>query len=293
MIEHFVELDDGLRMYCAEHPSASSNPSCPPILCLAGLTRNSRDFSSLAPWLASDYRVLAPDLRGRGRSDRDQDWRRYRLDVYLSDIRQLLHFFGISKVVVLGTSLGGLIGLCLGSTATPVIDALILNDIGPELDPVGLQRIAGSVGTATPATSWEEAASQLAAGHREAMPDYSAQDWLRFAHRLCREEAPGVIVRDMDPLLGRALRESGPDIPDFWATYQAQPDERPILALRGELSDLLSVQTVARMQTLRSTLQTATIPQRGHTPTLDEPESRRALAQFLDACFGSMLSRRL
>lgn len=292
MIEHFVELDDGLKMYCADYPSVSPDASRPPILCLAGLTRNSRDFEQLAPWMATEYRVLAADLRGRGRSDRDPDWRHYRLDVYLKDIRRLLTVLSIPRVIVVGTSLGGLIGLTLASESTPEVAALVLNDIGPELDPVGLQRIASTVGTAAPVTTWEQAAAQLAAGHREAMPDYTAEDWLRFAQRLCRERIPGVIERDMDPLLGRALRESGPDIPDFWAAYQVQTN-RPMLALRGELSDLLSQQTVQRMQALRPTLQVATIPLRGHTPTLDEPESRRALAQFLDQWFGSALAGRL
>lgn len=292
MIERFVELHDGLKMYCADYPSASPAASRPPILCLAGLTRNSRDFDLLAPWLAQEYRVLALDLRGRGRSDRDPDWRRYRLDVYLDDVRRLLDVLSISQVIVLGTSLGGLIGLCLGREHLPKVAALILNDIGPELDPIGLQRIAGSVGTASPAATWQQAAAQLAVGHREAMPDYAPQDWLKFAHRLCRERVPGVIERDMDPLIGQALRELSGNVPDFWETYSAQ-DDKPMLTLRGELSDLLSLATVQRMQSLRPTLQAVTIAHRGHTPTLDEPDSRDALARFLNKHFGSELARAL
>lgn len=292
MVRHFVRLSDGLKLYCADYPAAASVSDRPPVLCLAGLTRNSRDFESLAPWLAQEYRVLALDLRGRGESDRDLDWRRYRLDVYLDDVRYVLAVLQVPEVILLGTSLGGLIGLCLGRESTPKVAALILNDIGPELDPVGLQRIASSVGTAAPATSWEQAAEQLAAGHRSAFPDYGPSDWLRFAHRLCRQRAPDVIERDMDPMIGRAMRESGEEIPDFWQTYLAQ-GEKPILALRGERSDLLSLATLQRMQQLRPSLQTVTVRDRGHTPTLDELDSRRALAGFLDEFFGSQLLERL
>ena len=292
MVRHFVRLSDGLKLYCADYPAVASVSDRPPVLCLAGLTRNGRDFESLAPWLAQEYRVLALDLRGRGESDRDPDWRRYRLDVYLDDVRYVLAVLQVPEVIVLGTSLGGLIGLCLGRESTPKVAALILNDIGPELDPVGLQRIASSVGTAAPAASWEQAAEQLAVGHRSALPDYGPSDWLRFAHRLCRQRAPDVIERDMDPMIGRAMRESGEEIPDFWQTYLAQ-GEKPILALRGERSDLLSLATLQRMQQLRPSLQTVTVRDRGHTPTLDELDSRRALAGFLDEFFGSRLLERL
>jgi pimeloyl-ACP methyl ester carboxylesterase len=292
MTPHYVRLQDGLTIYCAEYLCTGKSLACPPILCLAGMTRNSRDFESLAPWLASEFRVFAADLRGRGYSDRDPEWQRYRLEVYLDDIRALLNELAIPEVIVIGTSLGGLIGLCLGRSDTPRIAGLVLNDIGPELDPTGLERIARTVGTAPTAQSWPQAARQLAAGHAAAMPDYEDDDWLRFARRLCREQSPGVIERDMDPLIGRAMRESGGEIPDFWETYLAQGD-KPMLALRGELSDLLSLQTLQRMQSLRPKLETATIARRGHTPTLDEPDSRRALAQFFDRYFGSQLLGRL
>lgn len=292
MTPHYIQLKDGLKMYCADYPCSGVAVAAPPVLCLAGMTRNSRDFESLAPWLANDYRVLAADLRGRGQSDRDPHWARYRLDVYLEDVRALLHALAIPEVIVIGTSLGGLIGLCLGRDRLPRIAALVLNDIGPELDPGGLLRIASTVGTAPTADSWSQAAMQLATGHAAAMPDYQTEDWLRFAHRLCRERSPGVIERDMDPMIGDAMRESGTNIPDFWQTYLAQ-DDKPILALRGELSDLLSDQTLHRMKTLRSSLETAIIARRGHTPTLDEPDSRRAIAQFFDRHFSSRLCERI
>ena len=292
MVRHFVRLSDGLNLYCADYPAAAPAAALarPHVLCLAGLTRNSRDFESLAPWLAQEYRVLAPDLRGRGESDRDPDWRHYRLEVYLDDIRCLLAALQLPRVIVLGTSLGGLIGLCLSRESSPDVAALILNDIGPELDPVGLLRIASTVGTAPAASTWDQAAGQLAAGHRSAMPDFEPADWLRFARRLCRERAPGIIERDMDPLIGQAMRESDGQIPDFWQAYLAQ-DAKPMLALRGELSYLLSLATLQRMQQLRPSLRTVTVRDRGHTPTLDEPDSRRALAEFLDEFFGSRLAR--
>jgi pimeloyl-ACP methyl ester carboxylesterase len=145
-VEHGLVLRDGLRTYCREYPASSGAADLAPVVCLPGLTRNCRDFEDLAPQLAETRRVFTPDLRGRGRSDRDADWRRYRMDSYVADVIALLDHFALARVIIVGTSLGGLIGLCLGAAHRARLAALVLNDIGPELDPVGLQRIGASVG---------------------------------------------------------------------------------------------------------------------------------------------------
>ena len=273
----------GLRLRWRDYPGDAART---PVICLPGLTRNCRDFESLAPHLVSflGRRVLALDLRGRGRSDHDPEWRNYQLDTYVQDVLAVMDAAALARSIIIGTSLGGLIGMHLAALS-PVRSAarvagLVLNDIGPELDPAGMLRIATGVGTARPATSWAEAAADAQKAHATVMPDFNDRDWLTFAQRVYREDSAGRIVRDMDPNLGRAIRESGSELPDFWGVF-AKLESLPMLCLRGELSDLLSAATVERMAAQHPDLQTCVIPRRGHSPTLDEPASRAAIDAFV------------
>ena len=254
-----------------------------PVVCIPGLTRNCRDFESLALHLSTTRDVLTPDLRGRGRSDHDPDWRNYRLDVYVADILAWFDSLELSRVTIIGTSLGGLVGMFLGAAHRDRVAGLVMNDIGPEFSPVGMMRIASSVGTAAVASRWEQAEADTRTGYAHVMPDFTAEQWRAFTRQIYHEEAPGRIVRDMDPLLGTALRDTSMPVPDFWGAFAAL-DGLPLLVLRGEISDLLDEATLARMQATLPTLRSVTIPRRGHTPTLDELESRRAIDGFLTRC---------
>jgi len=226
--------------------------------------------------------VLTPDLRGRGRSDRDPDWRRYRLDVYVADMIALLDALQIEQVVVVGTSLGGLVGMFMAAGHRARVAGLVMNDIGPELDPRGMQRIASGMGKVRAVASWEEAADDARAANESALPDLDEAEWLRFAHAVYRQEASDRIVRDVDPLVGRALLEPSVPAPDFWAAF-ATLQGLPVLCLRGATSDVLSADTVGRMLRIVPGMLTETIEGRGHAPTLDEPSSREALDRFLGA----------
>lgn len=279
-VERRVVLADGIGLHCRDHPGPAAVQGLPPVLCIPGLTRNCRDFEPLALHLAQRHRVITPDLRGRGRSDHDPDWRRYRLDVYVADMVALLDALGVSSVVVVGTSLGGLVGMFLAAGHRARVAGLVLNDIGPELDPRGMLRIANGVGAARAVATWEEAAADARTANELALPDLDAAAWLRFARAVYREEAPGRIVRDMDPLIGRALRDTEAPPPDFWGAFGAL-DGLPMLSIRGELTDLLSEETFARMLARHPDMQACRVPGRGHAPTLDEPESRAALDRFL------------
>lgn len=281
-LTHFIRLESGLTLFCREFPALDETAIGTPILCLPGLTRNSQDFAALAEHLQRRHRVLALDLRGRGRSDHDPNWRNYRLDIYVADVTAALDHFGIHQVIIIGTSLGGLIGMFFGAANPARLRALVLNDIGPELDPVGMQRIASGVGEAVPASSWQQAAEHTALAHAAVLPDYQAADWLAFAKRIYRERDDGLIVRDMDPAIGRALRETENQSADFWSVFHML-DNIPLLALRGELSDLFSAATLAAMQEQHPCMQTAVIARRGHAPTLDEPASRLAIDSFLES----------
>lgn len=257
-----------------------------PVICLPGLTRNSRDFESLAAHLAKflGRRVLAIDLRGRGRSDHDPHWRNYRLDVYVQDVLTVMDRAELDRVIIIGTSLGGLVGMHLAAIpqvrAALRVAGLVLNDIGPELEAAGMLRIATGVGTARAVASWAEAAADARLTHAAVMPDFTERDWLTFAKRVYRDDGTGRLVRDMDPNIGRAMRESGGEVPDFWSIF-ATLKELPMLCLRGELSDLLSAATVERMVALHPGLQTCVVPRRGHSPTLDEPASCAAIDAFV------------
>jgi pimeloyl-ACP methyl ester carboxylesterase len=286
-VDHRIVVDDGVALFCRDYlgpqpiPRGSADgPDPMPVLCLPGLTRNSRDFEPLAKHLSQRRRVLTPDLRGRGRSDRDPDWRRYRLDVYVADMVTLLEALAIPQVVVVGTSLGGLVGMFLSAGHRAQVAALVMNDIGPELDPRGMQRIASGMGQVRTASSWEDAVADARAANGFALPGLDEAAWLRFAQAVYREEAPGRIVRDVDPLVGRALVEPQGPVPDFWAAFATLRD-LPMLCLRGDTSDVLSAGTVRRMSETVPGLRAVTIPDRGHAPTLDEPSSRAAIDAFL------------
>ena len=278
-IDRFIPVDGGLRLHCRDY---MVDANATPVICLHGLTRNCRDFELLAPHIADRHRrrVLAVDMRGRGLSDHDSEWKNYRLDVYVRDVLALLDALAVPRVIVIGTSLGGLIGMFLASEHRTRVAALVLNDIGPELEMVGMVRIATNAGKAPAVSNWTDAAADAQAANALIYPDFSATDWMRFARRIYREEASGRVVRDVDPNVGRAVREPSGPVPDFWAAFTA-PRDLPLLCLRGELSDLLAERTIERMQAQQPAMQVCRIPRCGHAPTLDEPESRAAIDAFL------------
>jgi pimeloyl-ACP methyl ester carboxylesterase len=286
--EHFITLAAGLRMYCRDYGAGLQD--APPVLCIPGLTRNSRDFGALASWLATQHRVLAPDLRGRGRSDRDPEWHNYHPMTYVDDVLALLDQFRIARAIVIGTSLGGLIAMLLAARAPGRLAAVVLNDIGPEFDPVGLARIASYAGRMPPVTTWEEAAAQARLLNAQWMPEFTDADWLRFCRQTCRDDGTGRPVPDMDPRIGDAMRAARVPLPDLWAAFGALAAV-PTLLLRGANSDVLAARTVARMRALMPGLHYREIANRGHAPTLDEPDSRAALSEFLATTAGQLRGR--
>ena len=253
------------------------------MLCLPGLTRNCRDFETVAPRIQRSRRVLCADLRGRGRSQHDPNWQNYHPGTYVADVAGLLADAGVTRVVVLGTSLGGLIAMIMAATMPQVLAGVILNDVGPEIAPEGLARISSYVGKSAPVSSWAEAVAQVRATYGLAWPGATDEDWLAFARRGYRE-VDGVPRLDMDPMIGEAVRAApGGAAPDLWPLF-ASLGPVPVLALRGALSDVLSQQTFDRMAREKPDLERITIPGRGHPPMLDEPESVAAIEAFLQGC---------
>ena len=276
---HYASAD-GLRLYYRDYPADSAGRL--PVLCMPGLTRNCRDFESTALRLQRTRRVLTPDLRGRGRSQPDPNWRNYHPGTYLTDLTLLLADAGVPRVVLLGTSLGGILSMLMAATAPHVPAAVILNDIGPEVDPAGAQRISSYVGRHAPVRDWAGAAAQMRAMYQVAMPDAEESDWMAFARR-SYTEVDGVPQLDVDPGIGEAVRAAPAGAaPDLWPVY-ASLRPLPALAIRGELSDVLSQATFDRMAREKPDLRRVTVARRGHPPLLDEPECIAAIDAFLAA----------
>jgi pimeloyl-ACP methyl ester carboxylesterase len=278
----FFYTSEGLELYCAVYPARRSGGL--PVLCLPGLTRNSRDFATLAQRISLQHEVVCGDLRGRGRSAWDPDPAQYQLPTYVRDVIALLDARHVQRVVIIGTSLGALIGMTLAAVVPDRIAGVVLNDVGPEIEPAGAQRIAGYVGQLPPVSTWAEAAVQTRGVYAATLPGLTDQQWLDYARRGYRENAAGELVPDMDPKIADVFRRS-PTQPttqptDLWGVF-AQIGATPMLVLRGEFSDLLSAATVERMQREKDTVQAVTVPNRGHAPLLDEPECVAAIDAFL------------
>jgi pimeloyl-ACP methyl ester carboxylesterase len=280
---------EGLELYCriyerlAPLKAAAGGPLAPrplTVLCLPGLTRNSRDFEALAPHLATRYRVICPDLRGRGLSARDPQWRNYHPGTYLADLQGLMQVLELERVAIIGTSLGGLLGMMLGATVPERVAGLVLNDIGPEVDPKGIERIKSYTGMLPPVRTWDEAVEQLRTVYGSAWPGLSDETWSCLVHRSYRADAAGAPVLDCDPRVGDALRAAPAAPGALWPVF-ARLHSIPMLAIHGALSDLLSVSTLERMQREKPDLERVTVGNRGHVPLLDEPEALTAIDRFL------------
>ena len=251
-----------------------------PALCLAGLTRNSSDFNKLARHLAP-RRIICPDLRGRGRSAYAPDWRTYDWAIYLDDIRHLLAALGLGKVILVGTSMGGLLGMAMAAAMPTVLAGLVINDVGPELGTHGVGRILDYIAKDRPQPDWPSAVRHL----KEILPHMSLvadDDWLDFARGTFREHPDGLLHFDWDINLARPLLKPPEPLPDLWAMWHATR-AIPTLVIRGEVSDILSAKTLVRMQAARPDMRQATVPAVGHAPVLNEPIAVKAIDDFLRA----------
>ena len=275
--EHFYKAKDGLELYYRRFGPTSAERCT--VLCLPGLTRNSRDFEGLAAYLAPRAQVLTPDLRGRGRSEYDPKWENYHPGTYVEDVLRLLDELKVARCVVIGTSLGGLMAMIMGAMVPQRLMGLVMNDIGPELDPRGVERIRGYAGKLPVVNSWREAAAQARQINGSALPDMSDEYWLAFAQRTYRADE-GVFRPDVDPNIARAFGNPDSSAPDLWPMFQMLA-AMPMLTIRGALSDLFSAPTLERMRALKPDMRALVVANRGHAPTLDEPECRRAIDEFL------------
>lgn len=255
-----------------------------PLLCLPGLTRTMADFDYMIPHLPAGIRLIRMDYRGRG----DSQWTgaaTYTVPQEAQDALALLDHLGVAKAAILGTSRGGLIGLVLAAIAKERMLGLCLNDIGPVIEMDGLAKIKDYVGR-NPVSKTHQA---LAANMPRTMAGFAnipESRWMAEAvkHYRATDKAGD---RGLSITYDPALRDSflaafdGPPV-DMWQLWQSTAG-MPVALIRGANSDLLSPQTVARMQEMRPDLIFANVPDRAHIPFLDEPESVAVLHQFLKA----------
>lgn len=274
---------DGLRLHFRDY--AGANDGRPPVLCLHGLTRNPRDFEGLAPRLQADgWRVMCLSMRGRGESAYARDAMTYTPLNYLQDIDALIEAEGLPRAAIIGTSLGGILTMLLAATRPGFIAAAVLNDVGPVINPAGLDRIRGYVGRGSSWPSWLHAARDIMDGFGDVYPRWSVEDWLIYAKRVARVGDGGRIVLDYDPRIAEPFRMPGGEVPagDMWPAFELLGTV-PLLVVRGARSDILAEAGLAAMQARVPAMRALTIPDVGHTPTLDEPESVAAIRETLAA----------
>ena len=273
----YFTVRDGLKLHYRDYPGSAARP---PLLCLPGLTRNTRDFAHLAERMSPRHRVLALDFRGRAASDYDPQPGRYNPLTYAGDVLELLNQLMIDRAIFVGTSLGGLVTMTVAGLAPQRIAAAILNDIGPELHQAGLDRIKGYVGRDIRFADWDEAARTIAKNVGNIPESYTQEDWVRMARRTCREDN-GTIVFDYDFAIAQPFNTGDPAPKfDMWPLFRALA-QHPVLVVRGERSDLLSAEAAEQMRLAAPTVRIALVPGVGHAPELDEPEALAAIDEFL------------
>jgi pimeloyl-ACP methyl ester carboxylesterase len=280
--DEFWTSRDELKLHYRDYPARPECADRPPILCLPGLTRNARDFEVVADRLAGDWRLICPEMRGRGDSAYAKDSATYNPLQYVQDVTELLDQEGIERFVAFGTSLGGMMTMLMSATMPQRIAGALLNDIGPEIEAEGLARIGGYVGQGRSFPTWMHAARALEEGQGLYYPDFEVSDWLAMAKRLMTVGGSGRIVFDYDMKIAEPFREAGGGgaPPDMWSTLVGLKD-KPLLLVRGELSDVLSEATLARMVQALPQAEAVSLPRVGHAPTLDEPEVSAAILRLL------------
>ena len=274
---------DGLSLFARDY-AAPSGPAKLPVIAIHGLTRNSADFETIAPLIAqSGRRVLAVDVRGRGKSDRAPDPMTYQPLNYAQDVLALMEQAGIARAVFLGTSMGGLITMALAAIRSKAIAAAIINDVGPEVAKEGLARIAAYSGQPVDTPGWAEAAAYVKSINAVAFPHYTDADWDAFARRVFRIGSEGSPELDYDPDIAVPIRAAGAKalVPNLWPMFSRLTRARPVLLVRGQTSDLLSEAIAAKMRKRAPKMDFVEVPGVGHAPMLDEPEAKAAIFPFL------------
>lgn len=267
------ETSDGLSLFFEDEGTGL------PILCLSGLTRDSRDFEYVLAHLQG-CRVIRLDYRGRGQSDWAEDYMTYNVMREAQDAVELLDHLGLEKAAVLGTSRGGLIAMGLAATLKQRLLGVAINDVGPVLDPKGLEVIMGYLGVKPKAKTLEEAAAARAHVMRDLFKGVPASRWMEEVEKFFIQTDDGLELT-YDPKLRDAIEASShAAVPDLWPWLEAL-DGLPCAIIRGANSDLLTQETFEEMLTRLPKARGAVVPDRAHVPFLDEPEAVALLQAWI------------
>jgi pimeloyl-ACP methyl ester carboxylesterase len=282
----FISAPDGLRLHARCYGRRSS-PALP-VVCLPGLARTAADFEALGEALSGDAnrprRVIALDYRGRGQSEHDRDPANYNFQVELADVLAVIAALDAARAIFIGTSRGGILVMLLAAVRPTAIAGVILNDIGPVIEPKGLMRIKGYVGKLPQPRSFEEGAEILRRLFDAQFPKLGPDDWLASARRTFRQEN-GALVPTYDVNLAKTLEGVDFDkpFPPLWKEFDAL-SHSPMMVIRGANSDILSPATVEAMRARRHTLEAIEVPDQGHAPLLAEPDMIARIADFAARC---------
>lgn len=248
-----------------------------PVIALAGLTRNMADFDHIAPHL-HDVQLIRMDYRGRGQSD----WAApdtYTIPHETADVLALMDHLGLGAAAILGTSRGGLIGMGMAAYYPDRVTGLCLNDIGPVISPMGLRAIQTYVGHRPKQKTYAEAA-QFRADYMTGFANVPYERWLTEVQAHYIEQADGLHLR-YDPALRNQFAQMDDALPDLWPLFDLAA-QKPLAALRGANSDLLSAEVFEEMQRRAPAMIARTVPDRGHVPFLDEPTSQEVIRAWID-----------
>lgn len=287
--ERFYTSSDGLRLYARDYrPDQAATAGRLPVICLPGLTRNTRDFHPLALLLSRDTtvprRVIALDSRGRGNSAWDENKANYNLATEAGDVFAACTTFGIERAIFIGTSRGGLILHLIATTRPDLLEAIILNDIGPVLEAEGLARIRDYLNSGRKPADWNEAADILKENHGASFAALAEQDWREMALALYRDIG-GRPVADFDPAIAEALKsiDFNQPLPDLWSQFESL-SRLPLMLIRGENTSLLSQETAGEMARRHSRLILHAAEGQGHAPLLHLDNIPTAIRAFLATC---------
>ena len=275
--EHFCQMDDGINIYYRDYGDPGTGKT--PVICIPGLTRSSLGFDNLASALCADRRVICPDLRGRGKSDYDPDFQNYKPGQYVKDVVAVLKDAGIDRVVVIGTSLGGIVTMVGAAMFDGLWAGAIINDIGPVIESAGLDRIGSYTGKTRPPEDWDDAVALCKKSSGAAYPDYSDEEWLHFAQCAYATDGDGNPVDNYDPNISKTFSSGGGG--DMWPLYEKLMDI-PVTVIWGDISDILSKDIANQMVTRHPNAELIAVHNVGHAPNLDEPESRAGIQRLLE-----------
>lgn len=280
-IEHFIEANDGIKSFVLE--IVPKNETKPPIFCIHGLTRNHKDFNFIFDFLSNlGHRIYAVDVRGRGLSDYDQNPINYNPFIYVLDVINIFEKLELQPCIFLGTSMGGIMSMILASMRPDLVKAIILNDVGPEVNVEGINRLGSYVGRNYIFQSFKDIRDINKAIHNKAYPlcENDEAFWDIFTKNMTKQIDGGFIF-DYDPKIKENIKPIGEGVPapNLWAQFEML--KMPIMVIHGEYSDILTNDIIDKMKAINSDLLVCEVKQTGHAPTLSENIVKDNIALFL------------